>query len=182
MILLVNGAFGIGKTSVAREIIARTEGAAMVDPEMIGIALQRSLRLVGRRVDDFQDLWLWRKLIIPHIYVGKLASDCVVVPMAFSNLAYLNELRKALSWFDARVIHVCLVAPVEVVYGRLRGRGADPSHNAWEFRRAAECCIAHTDSRFGHRIDAAEGTPNEIASEIIAIMRRQSLRGKSISR
>ena len=50
MILLLNGAFGIGKTTVARVLVARMPNALLFDPEMIGLILQRGLRLFGRTV------------------------------------------------------------------------------------------------------------------------------------
>src|SRR5687767_2126468 len=64
LILLLNGAFGIGKTSVARRLVARLPRAVLYDPEIIGIALQRAARIVGWNVPDFQDLRLWRRLTI----------------------------------------------------------------------------------------------------------------------
>jgi broad-specificity NMP kinase len=171
MIVLINGAFGIGKTTVAREIVARTQSALFVDPEKIGIVFQRVLKMAGRHVDDFQDLSIWRRLIVAQIRLARVWSPDVVVPMAFSNPAYLDEIRSALARFEPRVVHVCLVAPVEVVRDRLAGRGADPIRHAWQFRRSEECCVAHRDERFAHRIDASDRTPDEIASEVIEYMK-----------
>src|SRR5215212_6407732 len=89
MILLVNGAFGIGKTSVARVLVGRLPGAVLYDPELLGIALQRIARLFGHGVEDFQDLRLWRRVTIAALRVFRLGFRNVVVPMAFSNAAYL---------------------------------------------------------------------------------------------
>jgi hypothetical protein len=55
MILLLNGAFGVGETTVARAVVARLPRAVVFDPEIIGIALQRLARAAGRRVDEFQE-------------------------------------------------------------------------------------------------------------------------------
>ena len=90
MILLVNGAFGIGKTSVARVLVARLPRAVLYDPEPVGIALQRIARLFGRNVEDFQDLRPWRRLTIAALRVVRLCFRNVVVPMAFSNAGYLD--------------------------------------------------------------------------------------------
>jgi hypothetical protein len=64
VILLLNGAFGIGKTTVARALVTRMPGSVLFDPEMIGIPLQRVARAVGRTVEDFQDLRTWRSLAV----------------------------------------------------------------------------------------------------------------------
>jgi MoxR-like ATPase len=56
VIILLNGAFGIGKTTVARLLAPRLKRAVRFNPEIIGSALQRTARLFGRKVYDFQDL------------------------------------------------------------------------------------------------------------------------------
>lgn len=172
MILLLNGAFGIGKSTVARLLVTRTPNASFFDPETIGVILQRGLRLLGRTVDDFQDLPAWRRLTIAGLRTARVVSPNVIVPMAFSDLRILQEVRSGVSRFEPHLIHVCLVAPIEEVHRRLRSRGADPVSHAWEFRRAAECCAAHESDAFARRITARGRTPDELAQEIQAIMRQ----------
>ena len=169
MILLLNGAFGIGKTTVARALAARMPGSVLYDPEIIGIALQRLNRLGGRRVDDFQDLSLWRRLTVVGVRMARMRSPRVIVPMAISNTAYLDELRDGISRFEPHLFHLCLVAPKRIVQERLRQRGADPTSNKWEFRRAAECCDAHADRHFAIQVDTSNRTPDEIAGELLAL-------------
>ncbi len=164
MILLLNGAFGIGKTTVARLLVKCMKGAVLYDPERIGFVLQRI-----RRVDDFQDLRLWRRLTIVGLRIARLFCRNVVVPMAFSNVDYLQEIRDGASRFDSRVLHFCLVAPLDVVYARLRERGAEE----WAFRRAAECCAVHGEAAFATPIDAATRPPSAIAGEIARLARQE---------
>ena len=157
MILFLNGAFGAGKTTVARALVKRLPRAVLFDPELAGIALQR----IGR-VGDFQDLRLWRRLTIIGIRIARLFAKNVVVPMAFSNAEYLREIRDGVARFDDDVRHVCLVAPYDVVLARLRQRGA----GAWEERRARECCEAHVRPEFAEQIDATRAV-GEIVEEIV---------------
>ncbi len=173
LIVLINGAFGIGKTTVARALVARLPRAVLFDPEIIGIALQRLLRLAGLHIDDFQDLKLWRRLTVAGLRIARAFRPNVVVPMAFSNGAYLQEIRSALHRFEPDVFHVCLVAPVEVVHERLRDRGADPTKHAWQFRRASECCRIHeSGDEFGTRVDASGRDPHQLAAEVLDLVRR----------
>jgi hypothetical protein len=169
VILFLNGAFGIGKTTVARLVVRRVPRALLFDPEPIGIALQRAARLVGRDVADFQHLRLWRRLTIAGLRLVRLVRPTIVVPMAFSELRYLDEIRSAARTFDANVAHLCLIAPVETVYDRLRRRGDDPVRSPWEFRRAAECCAAHPRPEFATHLDALK-TPEELADQIARMM------------
>jgi hypothetical protein len=169
VILLLDGAFGIGKTTVARTLVARMPGSVLLDPELVGIPLQRAARLLGRTVDDFQDLRAWRRLTVAGLRVARLRWPTIVVPMAFSSAAYLDELRRGLARFEPRVLHFCLVAPEDVVHARLGRRGASPERNAWEFRRASECCAVHGGEAFRTQVDASDRTPEEIAAQIVAM-------------
>ncbi len=158
MIVFLNGAFGIGKTTVARALVARLPRAVLFDPEPIGIVLQRI-----RRIDDFQDFVLWRRLTILGLRLTRMLWPNVVVPMAFSNSAYLEEIRDAVSRFEPHVLHFCLVAPYEVVHARLQQRG---DAGEWGKRRARECCDVHGEARFAVQIDA-EREPSAIVEDLL---------------
>jgi hypothetical protein len=170
MILFVNGAFGVGKTSVARALRRQLSRSLLFDPEKIGLPLQILARLVGHRVDDFQDLGLWRTLTVAGLRVACWLSPNVIVPMSFANPAFLDEVRTGVSRFDSQVVHVCLIAPLAVVHDRLRKRGADPGRDAWTYRRAAECCAVHGDPIFGHHIDSVGRTTCEVAEDILPVI------------
>jgi hypothetical protein len=157
VILFLNGAFGIGKTTVARGLVRRLPGAVLFDPEWIGIALQRF-----RRVDDFQDLPSWRRLTILGLRLMRMFRRNVIVPMAFSNEDYLREIRDGVSRFEPHVLHVCLVAPFDVVHARLKKRGAEE----WAVRRARECCLVHGEPRFAVQVDA-ERDPAEVVEDLL---------------
>ena len=161
----MNGAFGIGKTTVARELRRRRPGSAIYDPEWAGLILQRLprfVRLEGRGTDDFQDLPLWRRTSLRGIRATRLLRSTVIVPMAFSNLAYLTELLAGVRRFDPRVRHFCLTAPFEVVRARLERRGI----TAWQLRRAAECCAAHRAPEFAEHVATEARDAEDVAAEI----------------
>jgi hypothetical protein len=170
VILLLNGAFGIGKTTVARLLVRRLSRAILFDPELIGIAQQRVLRLAGRKVDDFQDLPSWRRLTIAGVRATRMVYPNVIVPMALSNVAYLQEIRDGLGRFESRVFHCCLVAPIEVVRERQRRRGAVGDDAAWQDRRAVECCAIHENTEFARHIGAADRDLDDIADELLRIV------------
>jgi hypothetical protein len=165
LILLLNGAFGIGKTTVARRLRRRLPGSMIFDPEPIGLAL---LRLpLGPTPDDFQDLPAWRELTVIGIRCARLLSRTIIVPMAFTSLDYLEQVRAGAARADADVRHLCLVAPEAVVRGRLIGRGAAPAQLAWQLRRAAECCAVHGEAEFAEHVPTDGREPDAIATDII---------------
>jgi predicted kinase len=171
VIILLNGAFGVGKTTVARSVVARLPRASLFNAELSGIALQRMARLVGRSVDDFQDLAFWRRITVEGLRVARAVWSNIVVPMAFSNPNYLREVRGGIDRFEPQVFHFCLVASIEVIHDRLRRRGEDPEESDWQYRRASECCLAHSNAEFATHINAAERSPEDLADEILCAIR-----------
>ena len=65
-VIWLNGAFGVGKTTVARALAAELPGALMVDPEDIGRMLRRIIPAADRTC-DFQDIPSWRRLTVATI-------------------------------------------------------------------------------------------------------------------
>ncbi len=169
MVVLINGAFGIGKTTVARRLSRHLPGSVVFDPERVGFVLQRFRRLSGRPVEDFQDLPSWRRLSILGIRAVRTFRPHVLVPMAISNLSYLREIREGIARFEPRSHHVCLVAPFPVVRERLRRREGWKGDDgmAWQLRRAAECCSAHEGAGFEERVPAGDRTVGEIVDDLL---------------
>jgi hypothetical protein len=171
MFLLLNGSFGIGKTTVAQVLQSGIAGSTIYDPERIGFVLRRLPPfLLGRTKlpSDYQDLDLWRKLIARGARNAHRSSRLVIVPMAFTNLAYFEELVKSLS-SHAEVQPYCLVAPLNTVRDRLNQRAHSEGRTPTDFelQRSAECIAAHADPSFGTPVDASP-PPAEIAAHIRA--------------
>jgi hypothetical protein len=165
VIVFLNGSFGIGKSTVARHLRSRLPGSAIFDPELVGFVLWRLpgfVPLAGRGTDDYQDLPAWRRWSVRGIRLTRRRRATVIVPMAFTNLAYLRELQDGARAADPDVRHFCLTAPYEVVKARLAPRG----YNAWVLRRAAECCLAHGRPEFDVRIPTEVHSADAVAAEI----------------
>lgn len=169
MFILLNGSFGIGKTTVARLLADQLSAASIYNPERVGYVLRRLPPwLLGRakQPDDFQDLWLWRYLIVRGARHAHRRAPIVIVPMAFSNQAYLDGFCDALS-ADAPVRTACLVAPLSIVRERLHARAhaENASVSEWQIRHSEECCDAHTSASFGYPVNAIR-RPQDIVDEI----------------
>jgi hypothetical protein len=169
LIVFVNGAFGIGKTTVAARLRERVPGSAIFDPERLGYVLRRLpgwVPLEGRGTDDYQDLPLWRRGSVRGIRLVRAFRPVVIVPMAFSNPGTLQEFVSGVRRFDPAVRHFCLTAPLAVVRERLERRGP----TEWMLRRAAECCAAHRSAEFSEHIATERLTAEQVAAEIEARM------------
>jgi predicted kinase len=163
--VLLNGTFGVGKTTVARELRTLLPGSAVFDPEWVGFVLRR---LPGYARSDFQHLAAWRRLSVLGARLFGALRGTVIVPMAFSELAYLEAMRSALAASGRPVLHFCLTASLEVVRARLALRGVTPHDPGWDWvqRRAAECCRAHESPAFGVHVPTAHASAREVAVDL----------------
>lgn len=162
MYLLLNGSFGVGKSRVARELRALVPSVVVADPEWIGVFLQRAAL---RHRSDFQNDPLWRRLAVLWARIRRRFGKIVIVPMAFTDVRYLDEIRAGLTRDGSKVLHFCLTAPLPVIRARLAARGepfTDP-RSAWVHRRAEECCAVHADVAFAEHISSETRTADDIA-------------------
>jgi predicted kinase len=166
LVVWINGAFGVGKTAAAEELVAMLPGSIVFDPEPYG-ALLRSALPVAEQPDDFQDLPAWRELT--RATTASLATTrggVVVVPMTLVEHAYFEEIVGGLRQDGIPVLHISLIAAARVVAARLRGREGS---NDWALDRVGRC-VAALDERFAEHVDASAATPRELAEGIRALI------------
>ena len=163
-VIWLNGAFGVGKTTVAEVLVEQVNGATLIDPELVG-ALLRVLVPPDWQTENFQDMPFWRSLTREAI--GGLVSaghGPLVIPMTLVRLDYFDEIIGALRRNDVDVRHFALHASTETIISRLNGRDGDGA--PWARGRVADCVVSLTDPRFAVHVDAEECDPAEIAAEI----------------
>ncbi len=173
MFILLNGSFGIGKTTVAELFVRQVPEASLFDPEAIGFVLRRMPAFMlglSQQPEDYQDLALWRRLIVIGARLRHRGGHKVIVPMTFTNFGYFEEFATRLG-ATAPVHRLCLVAPLEIVRARLEDRATREQRDvtAFELRRSAESVAAHADRRFGTALDAT-GSPAQIVQQIRALV------------
>jgi chloramphenicol 3-O-phosphotransferase len=173
MIIMLNGSFGIGKTTVARLLRRALPGSSIYDPEWFGVGLLRLgkwFRVKRWQTDDFQNIPLWRKSVAAGIQLcRKFASGPVIVPMAFSNRNYLSEILTDLNERGDGPRLFCLIADLETVEQRWAERKLERNNREtiWAARRIRECIAAHRDSYFGEAIDTKNRTAREVTEDIL---------------
>lgn len=170
MIVLINGPFGVGKSTVGKLLRNILPGSAVYDPEWAGLVLMRLPKWVGIKgsgTDDFQDIVLWRRCTVAGIRLYKWrASGPVIVPMSRGD--YLDEVIAGTRKYGTEIRVFCLKASLPTIRNRLTERGG-PSEGPgaeWIARRNIECAAAHRDPHFGEPIDTEDMTALETAQYI----------------
>lgn len=167
LVVWINGAFGVGKTAVALELLPLLPNSILVDPEVIGFHL-RDVLAADEQTDDFQDIPSWRE--ITRDAVGSLARTrrgAVIVPMSVVHAGYFDEIVGGLRRSGLRVVHVSLVAPTGVIAQRLTDRSVDES---WALERVEACVGALADNRFGVHLDAEHESPTHLAARLARLI------------
>ncbi|WP_046499964.1 NUDIX hydrolase [Streptomyces odonnellii] len=146
IVVWINGAFGAGKTSTARELIDLIPNCTLYDPELIGGAVARLLppkRLA--EVGDYQDLPVWRRLVVDT--AAALLADVggtLVVPMTLIRQEYRDEIFGGLASRRIPVRHVLLATDETILRGRIATREAmedDPAGSG----RTRQWCYDHIE-------------------------------------
>lgn len=178
MIVLINGSFGVGKTTVAKLLRKAFPGSTVYDPELVGLVLMRSprwLKFQGQGTEDFQDISLWRKSAVAGIrFFSSFTRGHVIVPMTFSNRAYLDEVVTGIKRHDLDFRVFCLKASLPVIKERLARRRLNPDAAQWLERRIIECAEAYRDVQFGEPVDAEDRPASAIAQDIVKRLQRSS--------
>ncbi|MCW8096716.1 NUDIX hydrolase [Streptomyces tauricus] len=177
MIVWINGAFGAGKTTTARELIDLIPNSTLFDPELIGTGLAHLLpakRLA--EVGDFQDLPIWRRLVVDT--AAAMLSELggvLVVPMTLLRQDYRDEIFGGLASRRIAVRHVLLAPAETILRERIAGREVPPdlpdgeirvrqwSYDQIEPYRAALAGWLTTDA---HPVDNGTLTPYESAVRV----------------
>ncbi|WP_405504769.1 NUDIX domain-containing protein [Streptomyces purpurascens] len=176
-VVWINGAFGAGKTTTAQELIELIPNSMLFDPEVIGGALRYLLppkRLA--EVGDFQDLPIWRRLVIDTA-AAMLAElgGTLVVPMTLLRQEYRDEIFGGLAARRIPVSHVLLAPAETILRERIAGREVPRDLPDGEIRirqwssdhiepyRAALASWLTADA---HPVDTSDLTPYETAARI----------------
>jgi AAA domain len=155
MVIWLNGPFGVGKTTVAHELVRLTPDARIADPERIGYVMKRAFW----RKADYQDVALWRRLTVRQVH-RQARRGTVIVPMTVVDPVVFAEITAG-----ARVF--ALTAPRDIIAARIDA--GDEAHG-WRHQNLDRCLKAFETDSFGEGIDTEGRTPLEIAQLIASAL------------
>ncbi|MEV0003398.1 AAA family ATPase [Micromonospora sp. NPDC050980] len=147
-IVWLNGAFGAGKTTLAKRLLADDARLLLFDAELPGYMLREIVPLPPS--GDFQDLRIWRRSVADTaVALLQEYHTTLVVPMTVVVPQYLDEIFLALRAAGASVDHFFLNTPVEVLRQRIEeqsiwpgDQGRDAEVRAWRLAQIQRCVAA----------------------------------------
>ncbi|MCY9696749.1 AAA family ATPase [Paenibacillus alginolyticus] len=170
MIIMINGAFGAGKTTAANELLPFVPNSMIFDPEEIGYMLRKLVtvedRLVHERTDDFQDLEMWRVLTVKTAAELKSTyNKHLIVPMTIYKRHNFDYIYNGFKRIDKNVFHFCLSATADTLNRRLTKRGDEPG--GWQFQQVDKCVAALKDPVFENHISTDDLETEDILRIIL---------------
>ncbi|MGK5632415.1 NUDIX hydrolase [Streptomyces sp. URMC 123] len=182
MIVWLNGTFGAGKTTAARELLELLPGSHLFDPELVGDALR--VMLPRKRLDevtDYQDLPSWRRLVVETgtAVVSETGGGPLVVPMTLLRQEYRDEIFGGFAARRIPVRHFLLHAEETILRRRIAQREelpGDPEGSESVRTR----CLSHLApyrkalawlGADAHVVDTSELTPRRTAERVAEALR-----------
>jgi GrpB-like predicted nucleotidyltransferase (UPF0157 family)/predicted kinase len=164
MIVIINGPCGIGKTSVAWELIGHFDRAVMLDGDYIGAVHPFEI------YDDARVAYLYQTLshlVAYHIELGHYHN--FVINYVFETPESLAELRHLLARWDDEIYAFRLTASDQAIEARIRQREQDPNAG-WYLQRYRELITiqnqAATQGDMGFVIDTTGHNAAQVAGLI----------------
>jgi hypothetical protein len=120
VIVWLNGAFGVGKTTTAAAVQAQIPGSRIFDPETVGVML--AANLADRPVSDFQHWPPWRPLVVATlVHLAQFTRQHLIAPQTVLDHGYQEEILSGLKAAGLDVLLVLLDAEERALVDRIGG-------------------------------------------------------------
>ena len=174
MIIWINGAFGVGKSSIAEELNHKIDASFVYDPEQVGYFLWDNFPDEMRRTGNFQHIPIWREFNYKILkYVNDSYDGTIIVPMTIYIKQYYDEIIGNLIKNNVLIRHFILSATKATILERLIKRGEDNEN--WAMQHVDACIKAFDkfnafeEDMPNQKIDTENKSIDDIVLEILSL-------------
>ncbi|MFI7249318.1 AAA family ATPase [Micromonospora chalcea] len=171
MIVWLNGAFGVGKTTTARLLTDALPDARLFDPEFLGSMLTA---FVTPPTGDFQDLPLWRHLVVQTVTgLDRHHPGIWIVPMSLLDPAYRAEILGGVRAAGVDVREVVLTLPEDRLRARIDADQVEAGARGWRHDHVDRALATFASVTDACLIDAS-APPEHVADAVAAHVRAET--------
>jgi shikimate kinase len=137
VIIWLNGTFGAGKTTTARQLAGRLANARHFDPELVGYLLMTALD--DHEFEDFQDLPPWRGLV--PAFAEKIAGftgQHLIAVQTVLREDYWRELMEGFRRTPLDIFHVLLHVDSDVLAERIKADEREAKAYQWRLDHVSD--------------------------------------------
>ena len=164
MIVWINGAFGSGKTTTAKLVTERLDGAKLFDPEYVGYML---MPFVESPTGDFQDLPLWRPLVVETMAgLARQYPHPWVAPMSLITSEYRAEILGGIRSAGIDLREFVLDVPEELLRARIDEDQVDVDARRWRHDHVSQALATFATLTDATLVDASPA-PDQVAEAVL---------------
>ncbi|WP_414052477.1 tunicamycin resistance protein [Macrococcus animalis] len=161
-IIWLNGAFGVGKTTIAELLQQKIDNSIIFDPELTGSMLNKIYPIEIKQY-DFQYYLEWRS--INNLILNKLiksTNKTIIIPMTILNIDYYFEITNGIP--NDYIQPYLLIANESTLKNRLNKR---MENDTWPYEQIAKYVTVYKDFEFGAKINTDDNSIDSILNYIL---------------
>jgi hypothetical protein len=153
MIVMINGAFGAGKTVTAQALNQHLPNSVIFDPEEVGFMLRNITYPTGLEpAGDFQDIALWPSMVVTVTRaLYEQYHKHLILPISLPCPRYFQAIVDGICAFESNFLHFCLIASATTLEQRLRDR--DGEAGTWARQQISRCLKAFEAPEYEEKLD-----------------------------
>jgi hypothetical protein len=168
VIVWINGAFGSGKSTTAGLVVTMLDEAKLFDPEYVGYML---MPFVQSPTGDFQDLPLWRHLVVETMSgLAQQYPHPWVAPMTLINAEYRAEILDGIRSRGVEVCEFVLTLPAGQLRARIDADQVEAQAKQWRHDHVSQALTTFASLTDAAVIDGSQ-TPERVAEAVTAQLR-----------
>ena len=168
MVYWLNGAYGVGKTTVAKRLLPLLRNAHLFDPELVGDGIRDNYP-EGLFCETYEEYPIWLETnyrLLKDLY-ERYDGD-VVAPMTLLREASYTAVIQRLMGEGVPVKYIFLDCDEATLRHRLVDLGREKP-DSWCVRHIPACLAAQAADTHAVHIDTVDRSPESIAREIAAL-------------
>ena len=166
MIIWIDGAYGVGKSTLAEKLHALLPNSFIFDAENVGNAVRENMPQSVYYSETFEGYPLWFHVCNELLTELTDRFDGVVlVPMTLIQQESFARVAEPLRDKGIEIVHVLLESSREIIHDRILERGE--SEDCWCMRHIDECLSVQQHYEDVIRVPSLGLTADELAKEVM---------------